>query len=57
MISKQLLAAINDKRRYWSLEKEVLDRILCRTHFGRDYETTQTHTGQSDIILLENRFK
>jgi hypothetical protein len=26
-----------EKRRYWKLKEEALDRILWRTHFGRGY--------------------
>jgi len=26
-----------EKRRYWNLKEEALDRILWRIHFGRSY--------------------
>jgi hypothetical protein len=32
---KQLLDSLNDKRRYWKLKEEALDRNLWRTRFGR----------------------
>jgi hypothetical protein len=34
---KQLLDDLKEKRRYWKLEEETLDRTLWRTRFGRDY--------------------
>ena len=33
---KQLLDGIKEKRGYWKLKEEALDRILWRTRFGRD---------------------
>ena len=33
---KQLLYDLKEKRGYWKLKKEALDRILWRTRFGRD---------------------
>ena len=35
--SKQLLYGVKEKRGYWKLKAEALDRILWRTGFGRDY--------------------
>jgi hypothetical protein len=32
---KQLLDELKEKRRYWKLKEEALDRTLCRTRFGR----------------------
>jgi len=32
---KQLLYRLKEKRRYWNLEEEALDRSLWRTGFGR----------------------
>jgi hypothetical protein len=32
---KQLLDDLKEKRRYWKLEEETLDRTLWRTRFGR----------------------
>jgi hypothetical protein len=34
---KQLLDNLKEKRRYWKLKEEALDRTLWRTHFGRGY--------------------
>jgi hypothetical protein len=34
---KQLLDDLKEKRRYWKLKEEVLDRTLWRTRFGRGY--------------------
>jgi hypothetical protein len=31
---KQLLDDLKEKRRYWKLKEEALDRTLWRTHFG-----------------------
>jgi hypothetical protein len=35
---KQLLDDLKEKRNYWKLKEEALDRTLWRTHFGRGYE-------------------
>jgi hypothetical protein len=32
---KQLLDDFKEKRRYWKLKEEALDRTVCRTRFGR----------------------
>jgi hypothetical protein len=32
---KQLVGDLKEKRRYWKLKEEALDRIMWRTHFGR----------------------
>jgi hypothetical protein len=34
---KQLLDDLKEKRRYWKLKEEALDRTLWRTSFGGDY--------------------
>jgi hypothetical protein len=34
---KQLLDDLTEKRRYWKLKEEALDRTLWRTRFGRGY--------------------
>jgi hypothetical protein len=34
---KQLLDDLKEKRRYWNLKEEALDRNLWRTRFGRGY--------------------
>jgi hypothetical protein len=37
---KQLLDDLKEKRRYWKLKEEALDRTLWRSHFGRGYGQT-----------------
>jgi hypothetical protein len=34
---KQLLGDLKEKRGFWKLEEEALDRVLWRTHCGRSY--------------------
>ena len=34
---EQLMDDLTEKRRYWKLKQEALDRTLWRTHFGRGY--------------------
>jgi hypothetical protein len=34
---KQLLDDLKEKKRYWKLNEEALDRTLWRTRFGRGY--------------------
>jgi hypothetical protein len=34
---KELLDDLKEKRIYWKLKEEVLDRTLWRTRFGRGY--------------------
>jgi hypothetical protein len=34
---KQLLNYLKEKRRYWKLKKEALDRTLWKTRLGRGY--------------------
>jgi hypothetical protein len=34
---KHLLDDLKEKRRYWKLKEEALDRTVWRTRFGRDY--------------------
>jgi hypothetical protein len=34
---KQLLDDLKEKRRYWKLKEEALDRFLWRNRFGRGY--------------------
>jgi hypothetical protein len=34
---KQLLDDLKEKRRYWKLKEEAVDRSLSRTRFGRGY--------------------
>jgi hypothetical protein len=35
---KQLLDDLKEKRRYWELKEEELDRTVWRTRFGRGYD-------------------
>jgi hypothetical protein len=35
---KQLVDDLKEKRRYWKLKEEALDRTLWRTPFERGYE-------------------
>jgi hypothetical protein len=34
---KQLLDDLKEKRGYWKVKEDVLDRSLWKTRFGRDY--------------------
>jgi hypothetical protein len=40
---KQLLDDLKEKRRYWKLKEEALDRTLWRTRFGRGYGPVVRH--------------
>ena len=35
---KQILDDLKETRGYWKLKQEALDRIVCRTRFGRNCE-------------------
>jgi hypothetical protein len=41
---KQLPDNLKEKRRYWKLKAEALDRTLWRTRFGRGYEPVLRQT-------------
>jgi hypothetical protein len=41
---KQLLDYVKEKRRYWKLNEEALDRALWRTRFGRGYGSVVRQT-------------
>jgi hypothetical protein len=41
---KQLLGDLKEKRRYWKLKEEALDRTLWRTGFGRDYRMNDVNS-------------
>jgi hypothetical protein len=43
---KQLLDDLKEKRRYWKLKEEALDRTLWRTHFGRGYGPVARQTAE-----------
>jgi hypothetical protein len=42
----QLLDDLKEKRRYWKLKEEVLDRTVWRIRFGRSYETVVRQTAE-----------
>jgi hypothetical protein len=41
---KQLLDDLKEKRIYWKLKEEALDRTVRRTRFGRGYGTVVRRT-------------
>ena len=41
---KQLQDELKEKRGYWQLKEEALDRTLWKTHFGRCYGPVVTLT-------------
>jgi hypothetical protein len=43
---KQLLDGLKEKRRYWKLKEEALDRSLWRTGFGRGYGPVVRQTAE-----------
>jgi hypothetical protein len=43
---KQLLDDLKEKRRYWKLKEEALDRTLCRTRFARGYGPVVRQTAE-----------
>jgi hypothetical protein len=43
---KQLLDDLKEKKRYWKLKEEALDRTLCRTRFGRGYGPVVRQTAE-----------
>jgi hypothetical protein len=50
-----LLDDLKEKRRYWKLKEEALDRTLCRSRFGRGYGSVvrQTTEWVREILGLE----
>jgi hypothetical protein len=56
---QMLLDGPKERREYWKLKLEALDRILLRTRFGRDcdlsYDRLQMNGGMNDSDLLVNR--
>jgi len=44
---KQLLDDLKEKKRYWNLDEEELDRTLWRTRFGRRYQPAARESTQS----------
>jgi hypothetical protein len=43
---KQLLGDLKEKRSYWILKEEALDRTMWRTRFGRGYEPVVRQTAE-----------
>jgi hypothetical protein len=43
---KQLLDDLKEKRGYWKLKEEALDRTLWRTRFGRGYGPVVRQTAE-----------
>jgi hypothetical protein len=43
---KQLLDYLKEKRIYWKLKEEALDRTLLRTRFGRGYGLVVRQTAE-----------
>jgi hypothetical protein len=43
---KQLLDDLTEKRRYWKLKEEAIDRTLLRTRFGRGYGPVVRQTAE-----------
>jgi hypothetical protein len=43
---KQLLDDLKEKRRYWKLKEEELDRTLWGTRFGRGYGPVVRQTAE-----------
>jgi hypothetical protein len=43
---KQLLNDLKEKRRYWKLKEETLDRTMWRTRFGRGYGPVVRQTAE-----------
>jgi hypothetical protein len=59
---KQLLNDLKEKRRYWKLKKEALDRTLWRSRFGRGYgpvvrQTTERMNEWTQRTLPNARFR
>jgi hypothetical protein len=49
---KQLLDDLKEKRRYWKLKEEALDRTLWRTRFGRGYgPVVRQATGSMNVTV------
>jgi hypothetical protein len=52
---KQLLDDFKEKREYWKLKEEALDRTLCRIHFGRGYEPVIRQTTEKSAHKNKNK--
>jgi hypothetical protein len=42
----ELLDDVKEKRRYWKLKEEALDRTMWRTRFGRGYGPVVRQTAE-----------
>jgi hypothetical protein len=51
---KQLLDDLKEKKRYWKLKEEALDRTLWRARFGRGYGPVvrQTDYRMNEIVNI-----
>jgi hypothetical protein len=49
---KQLLDDLKEKRRYWKLKEEVLDRTVWRTRFGRGYGPVVRQTTELNEMIV-----
>jgi hypothetical protein len=48
---KQLLDDLKEKRRYWKLKAEALDRTLWRSRFGRGYGAVVRHYRMNEALF------
>jgi hypothetical protein len=53
---KQLLDDLKEKRRYWKLREEALDRTMWRTRFGRGYGPVVRQTAESNEMEVTDNF-
>jgi hypothetical protein len=51
---KQLLDGLTERRGYWELEEEALDRSLWRTHFERGYGHVRQTTEWIEYTSMKN---
>jgi hypothetical protein len=51
----QLLDDVEEKRKYWKLKEEALDRTLWRTGFGRGYGHVRQTTGWMHYAMYINQ--
>jgi hypothetical protein len=48
---KQLLDDLKEKRRYWKLREEALDRTQWKTRFGRGYGPVVRQTTELNYLI------
>jgi hypothetical protein len=53
---KQLLDDLKEKRRYWKLEEEALNRTMWRTRTGRGYGPVVRQTTELIILYTFNSY-